>query len=192
MIAAWLIIPIAFSLLNAVRGAKKISDGFFASALSVVVSSVFLLQSHDVKLSGVMGLSFGAFAFWWNVYGWGRYFTAGHGDFRIWNNESDDPFVDFIVDRIYGRNLTTTRQAVNAGTVAMCIRAWSFYPAFIGAAVYTGNIWVAVIGLGVFTQGLFYRFASQIFSTLDFIRPAERLTGAWFGALIVLAGIIIV
>jgi len=199
-------IPFAFAVLNTERGKNKIRDSVFAVLIGLVIAITFFIASvrvqadfletvkslfHNWKLSLGSGVYFGLFAFWWNTWGWGRYFTAGHGDYNIWNTQHDDPLVDFIADRVYGRNLTTYKQAVRAGTFAMNLRAWSFYPGFALVAWAAGDIRVAIIGLGVFIQGFIYNISAKIFSSIAFVRPAEAGTGLWFGVLVAITGCLI-
>lgn len=184
-----LVLCVPLSILNRMRGSDKIekwqfglySAGFIEICLFLGLNSITPLEIIKITMISII---MGACLFWWSVFGWGRYFTAGHGDFIKWNNESDDPFVDFISDLIFGRSLTTFRQAKNAGTFAMCLRAWGLYPGFIFAAYVSGCYYIYLLGLLVFTQGLFYRLASKVFSTLDFINPAERSFGFFLGLVI--------
>jgi len=199
------LLPI-FGVLNFERGAGDgIPRWLFGVGIFISVFVIYLFAS--LKFSGDIlaalasfkaGLissakyaaSLAVFGFWWSVWGWGRYFTAGHGDIRVWNYEKEDPVVDFIVDRIFGRNLTTQKEAQRAGTVAMNLRAWSFYPGFILVAYFSQSILPAIIGLGMFAQGLFYHLGWRIWG-LSFVHSTEKVFGVYLGFLVALTGWVI-
>lgn len=201
-LALVVLLPI-FGVLNFERGAD---DGIprWLFGVGIFISVFFIYLFASLKFSGDIlavlasfkaGLissakyaaSLAAFGFWWSVWGWGRYFTAGHGDFRVWNYEHEEPIVDFIVDRIFGRNLRDLKEVQRAGIVAMNLRGWSFYPGFALVAYFSQSWIPAIIGLGMFAQGLFYHLGWRIWG-ITFIHPTEKVFGVYLGFLVALTG----
>ncbi len=184
--------PVLFLFYNGWRGKDKVARWQFGLLMGGTTFLSYLVASKfsALNLSGLAGVSVLLFSFWWSVWGWGRYFCAGHGDVKIWNDEREEIVVDAIVDKIFGRDLRYESEARLAGTVAMSLRAYSFYPAFLIIAWASHSFAPALIGLGVFAQGLFYFISGLIYCPYgkDFIYPAEKMVGLWFGLLIAATG----
>ena len=172
--------PALFALLNRARGSKLF--GLTTSTTVARIVSTFgmaLLTYWAYPKLSVLLWSF-ASLFFWQVFGWGKYFAAIHGN--IDPKGGGMKWVDWVMDRL-DLPIFTVEERKRWGTVAMGLRQTLLAPFIIGTAALTGNAsmaWLAVItpflGIPYYIGGKI----SQQFSVLI----AELIIGAVIGAIV--------
>lgn len=172
--------PVLFALLNRARGSKLFgltASTTVARIVSTLGMALLTYWAHP-KLS-VLLWSF-ASLFFWQVFGWGKYFAAIHG--QIDPNGGRMQWVDWAMERI-GMPTNTVEQRKKWGTVAMGLRQTLLIPFIVGLAYLTDDpakLWLVpvtpLLGLAYYMGGKI----SQQYSV--FI--AELIVGAVIGIIV--------
>lgn len=172
--------PVLFALLNRARGSKLFgltTSTTVARIVSTVGMALLTYQSHPTL--GVLLWSF-ASLFFWQVFGWGKYFAAIHGN--IDPKGGGMRWVDWLMDRL-DLPTFTVEERKRWGTVAMGLRQTLLAPFVLGLAYLTddpGMAWLAVftpfLGIPYYLAGkISQKYAGLI---------AELIIGALIGAIV--------
>ncbi len=172
--------PVFFALLNRARGSKLFGLTTSTTVARIVSTIGMACATYwEHRTLGVLLWSF-ASLFFWQVFGWGKYFAAIHGNI--------DPNGGGLrwVDRVMGwldPPLHTLEQRKRWGTVAMGLRMTLLAPFIIGLAFLTGEpnrAWLAAftpfLGIPYYLGGKL----SQKYSVLI----AELIVGALIGLMV--------
>lgn len=172
--------PVFFALLNRARGSKLFgltASTTVARIVSTVGMALLTYQSHPTL--GVLLWSF-ASLFFWQVFGWGKYFAAIHGN--IDPNGGGMRWVDWLMDRL-DLPTFTVEERKRWGTVAMGLRQTLLAPFVIGLAYLTADPGMALLAAFTPFLGIPYYLAGKISQKYSGL-IAELILGALIGAMV--------
>lgn len=172
-------IELLYAILDRARGSKlfglthSTTEARLVSAFGMSLLSAMAFPSLPVFLWSLASLYF------WQVFGWGKYFAAVHGHIDP-GGGSVKP-VDWLMRRL---NLPTDTEEDRKrwGTVAMGLRQAFIAPYFIGLAVLSGHYDRALLAAFTPFMGIPYYLGGKI-SQQHAVEIAELINGALIGVL---------
>ena len=172
--------PVLFALLNRARGSKLFGltrSTTVARVISTTGMALLTYESHPTL--AVLLWSF-ASLFFWQVFGWGKYFAAVHG--HIDPNGGGMRWIDRAMDRL-DLPTFTAEERKRWGTVAMGLRQTLLIPFIVGLALLTGDPGKAWLAAFTPLFGLPYYIGGKLNQKYA-VLIAELILGAMIGAIV--------
>ena len=163
------------AIINACRGCK-----FMDMTLSTQATRVFCSLNMAVLAAAYSGNIYdffivGAGYMFWATFGWGKYFSAFHGNDKF--HEAEIKWIDWISYKIFPPSLSTGTNKAR-GVLCMGIRGMFMYPMFLVLGAPFAGLLCALQGVPYFLAGL---------TPKGSIRHAEYMWGAMIGLMLILA-----